>query len=558
MTKRIITRVIGSLILAAIFGLIAKSAKAVTIVTSGGGPPIGSVTLDITYESAQTRFRIAVSNVSEPSGCNVGAYLQVHATGGGYAVFNWALPYNGRGTGTGLHNGNVYYITASAGHWLIGTTTLGNSPWSGFGQNIDVASTVGPAKKVLVAKFNSASYSVKYRVYGQPSGTLLGEYTAAPNTGVLTYVTLTGSDAGATLTTQALNISRAGEVWSDSPGVNSTEIADPNSLVGVPDTGLPSLPAPSSSNPNNTPPPTGLPGVNTQPSQMPDGATKPTVWSAGTGATTTGNELDKNTFKEGVGKLETAIAKSGGVTDMSGVINKLESIRAQDQAKNEADVESKTDAETSADAAKNAAASQGATKGQELKTVIGNTPTTAPTLTTPGDYSSIMTINLPAAMGGGSINTNPFQNATVKAIANGFRTALTWLSLVLLGGWIWSQMAEWFRALAQSQQAKGNPIFGGTGAQATALLMATAITVAIVVAVTALMAFTFGSISLAVLKDQAAVNPLAGFSAVTVGFLGEFFPLATMISCVIARMTFNMYASGLYAVAITVILYCVA
>jgi hypothetical protein len=169
-----------------------------------------------------------------------------------------------------------------------------------------------PAQKVLVSKFNSNTYPIKIKVYGQPSGTFLGEYTLQPNTGVSAYVGLPTGDTSATVTVTPMGVEKSGEVWSDNPLGQGPEVADPLPLLPQPNDAPPTPPPAGPTNPNNTPLPPGLPGSNQQPSQIPDGQVKPTVWSPGTGqATTQGTALDQNTFKEGIGKLETAIGKIG-------------------------------------------------------------------------------------------------------------------------------------------------------------------------------------------------------------------------------------------------------
>ena len=66
--------------------------------------------------------------------------------------------------------------------------------------------------------------------------------------------------------------------------------------------------------------------------------------------------------------------------------------------------------------------------------------------------------------------------------------------------------------LSTAQQAKGNPVAAGTGAQATALVAAAALTVVFLVAVTALLSFSLDGISLAGLRGIVGTNPLSNFA----------------------------------------------
>lgn len=247
--------------------------------------------------------------------------------------------------------GETLNVSFNLSYW-VGTTSF-------FGDTANYSFVVpaadAPDKKVLVSKFNNATYSVKYRVYSQPSGALIGEYVAPPNSGVSAYVTLAEGDVGAQVSTQALGVSQSGEVWSDTPGFDGPEVADPQSLAGVEDNGsLPSALPPSPTNPNNKPSGPGLPGSNQQPSQTPDGSPKPTVWTAPTPATTQGTTLDKDTFKQGVGKLEIAIGKiatgGGSSVDMTIANEKLTAINQRDTETKEANEAKAEEVQQSLDA----------------------------------------------------------------------------------------------------------------------------------------------------------------------------------------------------------------
>jgi len=192
-------------------------------------------------------------------------------------------------------------------------------------------------------------------------------------------------------------------------------------------------------------------------------------------------------------------------------------------------------------------ASQGASAGSTAAGVLGSPISGPPTIGTGTDYAATMAFNMPAAFGGAAVNLNPMANASLLTIAHWFRGALEWLVLVYLAIDIWKAIAEWMRGYSSMRQAQGNAVAAGTGAQATALVAAGIMTTAIVVAMTALMSWAFGSITMSTLTGLAAVSPMAGLPTAVLGFLSEFFPISTIVSALLARVSFAMYGSTLFA-----------
>lgn len=186
--------------------------------------------------------------------------------------------------------------------------------YDGTSANVDSAHTTvnftddSPPKKVLVKYFNHETYTVKLRLFSQPSGASLGEITLAPNTGVISYVTLASSaDTSATWQVVIAGITGNGPTYGiDAP--TSETVINGGTLPGVVDT--PSSPAPDPATQPTLTPPAGLPGASIQPSALPSDSPRPTVWAPTTGATSDADRLDKTTFKEGIGKLETALQSS--------------------------------------------------------------------------------------------------------------------------------------------------------------------------------------------------------------------------------------------------------
>ena len=599
--SRIAQRVLTSLILAAIFGVVAHCAKGASVSVSSSSSYGGAVaTATATWNTTGSPGNGVLSTVHTvtrvtPSGHDhigeVHAYFvpssqganTPKAAGKGEIYTNgYASPGSGSASiysniadpGTGFDlvlvtriGGSAQYdvkteriplngaptakkITLTYTNPKLSSDPMGGYMWAGWRKTgstwVQGLDWVGPAE------------TKTWNVYSEPGDTATYETVA-----------IDPADWNGTVPTNGKAANDPQKAW-DFAGVPTTAGTPKGYADGTAITGNESPVEPP---PSTTPPTTATPQA---PGTAPgSGSTTPTpqlpkvVPAAPTAAPTQGTQADNtNAILQGlqgvagqVANLKTAAgggAIGGGGTDMSGVESRLDELKTKWDTKVTKDADDKTDAETAATDAKNSAAAEGATAGTGLKAIIGTAPTDPPALSVGGDYASLLTVTMPASMGGRTLNVNPFANATIKAMANGLRTALQWLALIMLGSWIWQQMSEWIRGVAAAQQAKGNPVFAGTGAQATALLMATAITAAVVVAITALMAFTFGEISMGFLKSNAAINPLAGFSAATLGFLGEIFPIVTMISCLICRMTFNMYAAGIYAVVMSVIRFAVA
>jgi len=96
-------------------------------------------------------------------------------------------------------------------------------------------------------------------------------------------------------------------------------------------------------------------------------------------------------------------------------------------------------------------------------------------------------------------------------------------------------------------QAKGNTILAGTGGQATALVAAGLLSVIVVASITALFAWGFDSLSMSGMRTLSATNPMGGMAAGAYWMLNTVFPVATLLSCLLARASFNLYASTIFA-----------
>lgn len=298
--------------------------------------------------------------------------------------------------------------------------------------------------------------------------------------------------------------------------VQTPAIAVPPAAVNVVEDGT----TPTSGNSIVVPSPTVSPSVAPTPS-----GSGGVIWRSPPGS---GGGLTDATFKEGIDKIVTGQSKLVLVAE----------------------------AQTAAKGAGEAATAGSAAAGAAAKTTAVASYPSAPSTTgytASGGAAPSMVFTLPGIMGGHVINVNPFAEGRFSGLADWFRGALAWVTLVILGIWTWGQVAEWTRGFSTVRQAQGNAVIGGTGAQATALIAAGIITTAIVVGTTALIGWSFGEISLPTMVAKISTNPLSGLASGSLWLLDQFFPLGTMLAALVARMSFHIFASSLFAGVATLV-----
>jgi len=194
----------------------------------------------------------------------------------------------------------------------------------------------------------------------------------------------------------------------------------------------------------------------------------------------------------------------------------------------------------------------GATAGGELAALIPVPPSATP-FEVPVGVAPLLAVTMPESFGGGTFDLNPWQAGRFADISSWFRTAVGWLALVLLGVDLWRQLGEWMRGFSSIQQARGNAIVGGTGAQATSLVAAGLITAVCVVLVTGLVGFAVDGVSMIGHLDLAAAGPFIAIPAAVFWMLDQMFPVALLCTALLARLYFPMYGAGLYATAMSVV-----
>jgi hypothetical protein len=251
--------------------------------------------------------------------------------------------------------------------------------------------------------------------------------------------------------------------------------------------------------------------------------------------------LTANLFREGIDKLVAASGSGSGSSSGSS------SAVVEDLAQRQLDFIDSFDSGT-ADGSGGTSAAAAAVA--VLPAQLG--ATTGYTLPTGGGAANLLIV-FPESFGGATFDFNPFSAERMGGVTSWFRAATQWLAFILLGAWMWSQIGVWTRGLSTAQQAKGNPVAAGTGGQATALVAAGLLTVVILTAITALMAFTLDGITASSLRGIVGTNPLTDFLASSFWMLDQLLPVASLISCVVARLGFNLFANITFVTAMTVI-----
>jgi len=210
-------------------------------------------------------------------------------------------------------------------------------------------------------------------------------------------------------------------------------------------------------------------------------------------------------------------------------------------------------AQTAADAATATAATNSTTAISAMSGIVTTAPTALGYTPDTTGSGSFMSITMPPEFGGATVNFNPFAEGRMAPLAAWLRAATQWAILGLLGYYIFTEIKATFGAAGASQQAKGNTIAAGTGGQATSLIAAGLITAAMVALATGLFAWGFNGITAGVLVTNMTTNPLVAVPANIIWVIDQVFPVATAIAAFIARVSFPLYSTALYATYNTVV-----
>lgn len=278
----------------------------------------------------------------------------------------------------------------------------------------------------------------------------------------------------------------------------------------------------------------------------------------GTGGTAPTAPMDPTAKRVADGSANPATGKE--VTDSANAVLEQAHSDAVAMQKSVDAVRGAIDAEAQAQAkvvAANPTADKMRTDGQAAGSEIAGKYGAAPAAVnyTSGVQASAVdfSVELPATFGGAVFDLDPFRADRLGPVCDWLRKAIEWAAWIALGALVWKEIGEFTRGLATIRQAQGNAAVGGTGAQATALVAAGIMTTAIVVATTGLMSWAFGDATFAKLASVQAANPLIGIPAKVLWFLDQVFPVATLLLCFVARISFRFYGTTLFATCSAVI-----
>ena len=235
-------------------------------------------------------------------------------------------------------------------------------------------------------------------------------------------------------------------------------------------------------------------------------------------------------------KVATAVWEAGKANvDSSNKTNSLLSelnarLAAQPaQEKAAADSKAASDAAATA-AAANATASgnaEGAAKKSQVEGAVGGRALKSYGSSANGS-SSLLSITWP---GVATIDLDPANDPQVSTLASWMKTGIAVLILALYDWWLWRWFKDLYAALAGTLPAKGNPVLAGTGAQATSLAVAVAITAVIVSLPTAFWAMADSGLTVTLLENPIAAAASGGGSLATGLYLFNFFfPTATLLA----------------------------
>jgi len=80
----------------------------------------------------------------------------------------------------------------------------------------------------------------------------------------------------------------------------------------------------------------------------------------------------------------------------------------------------------------------------------------------------------------GTFDFDPMHDAQMTTFVTWLKAAIAWMIVILFEWFVWSEFRDVLRGAFNAVPAKGNPVAGGTGAQVTSLIVATAITAVLI------------------------------------------------------------------------------
>jgi len=129
---------------------------------------------------------------------------------------------------------------------------------------------------------------------------------------------------------------------------------------------------------------------------------------------------------------------------------------------------------------------------------------------------------------------NPFHQSNWTVFGNWLRAAISWLAFALFQFFLWRYLNQCLNSIFLMQPSKGNPVVGGTGAQATSLIVAVALT-GILISVPSIY-WTLADTNTTWFTGDWTQNPIqlaagGGALGAAVELVNWALPVGTLISC---------------------------
>jgi len=198
------------------------------------------------------------------------------------------------------------------------------------------------------------------------------------------------------------------------------------------------------------------------------------------------SELNGNLFREGTDKIVAAIqlgsgsgSSAGGAGDTAADSNR-EYMATQQRGYYDAEG-SGTSPALALEASPMSSVALAAERSATAKTAIeaAYSARELPDLGSASDTGSSapLTLTVPYV---GTISLNPLDYAHISTMAAFIKTIIAWFLVYKFEIWLWNYFCGLAALASISVPAKGNPVAGGTGAQATSLVLASAVTAVLV------------------------------------------------------------------------------
>jgi len=369
-------------------------------------------------------------------------------------------------------------------NWMV-WSWQGNAPgtesnWSAdtYGGFTGTAGSGEPTevRKVTVSLRNTSGVPQTYKL--MDGVTQIGSVTLQPGEGLIqTFVVDAATAANLQVVAQLNDLGFTDGQWVVEPGAVKVSTSVPAGGINNSNVHISTQPTAEQIVPVPQPPSPAAP-VNGQGSGG-------TVWRNGAGGAT--DALTNTVYREGVDKITTRLDKAN---------TQLEKLGSQaDELKNlrESTISTNT-MQQEGDGAK----AQTEEKFSDLPVPSEKTPSK-----TQPDF--IVNNNLL-----GSVDMNPFRSDRFGPIAEWFRSAFSWMLGVLLAIRVGKEAAETVKSVTNAQQAKGNAVLAGTGAQATAFTAAAIVTAIVIIGITAVVALAVSDFGFGTLTSLFSANPYSG------------------------------------------------